>query len=123
MKTKQPSKQRKRMYKAPLHKRQKMVGAHLSKELKKQLGKRSLPVRKGDEVKIMRGKHKGKTGKVEKVDLKKLKIYIETIKRARTSGEETFIPFQPSNLLIINAIVENTRRKKMIDRGKKNEKA
>lgn len=111
------------MYKAPLHRRQKMVNAHLSKDLRKQYGKRSLGIRKGDEVKVMRGKHKGKSGKVDRVDLKRFKIYIENVKRNRSSGEETFIPFHPSNLLITNVIMEDSRRKKIIDRGKKNEKA
>jgi large subunit ribosomal protein L24 len=61
MKSKKPSKQRKAMYQAPLHRKHKLFSAHLSKELRKQWNKRSLPVRKGDEVKIMRGKFKGTT--------------------------------------------------------------
>lgn len=123
MKTVQPSKQRKRMYEAPLHRRQKMVSSHLSKDLRKQFGKRSLPARKGDEVKVMRGTHKGKTGKISRVDLKKLKIYIENIKRTKSTGEDSIIPFNPSNLMIINVVIEDPRRKKLIDRGKKSEKA
>jgi len=35
MTSKKPSKQRKALYQAPLHKRQKLVAAHLSKELRK----------------------------------------------------------------------------------------
>jgi large subunit ribosomal protein L24 len=119
MKTKSPSKKRKRLYKAPLHKRHKLVSGHLSKELRKQLKRRSLPIRRGDEVKVMRGKFKGRTGKVSKIDLKKLKVYLENVKRKKSSGEESFVPLHPSNLLITNPVIDDSRRKKAIDRGKK----
>jgi acyl-coenzyme A synthetase/AMP-(fatty) acid ligase len=51
----QPRKQRKRVLDAPLHRRQKMVSVHLSKELRKKLStkKRSIPVKKGDRVALM----------------------------------------------------------------------
>lgn len=119
MKSKKPSKQRKAFYQAPLHKRHKLLAAHLSKELRVQLKRRSLPVRKGDEVRVMRGKFKGTTGKISEVDLKKLKIYVENIKRKKVSGEEIHIPIHPSNLLIISPVLDDPERKKIIDRGKK----
>jgi len=118
MKSKKPSKQRKALYQAPLHRKHKLLSALLSKELRKQWNKRSLPVRSGDEVKIMRGKFKGTIGKVSSVDLKKLKVYLENVKRKKVSGEEVFVPFYPSKLLIINPIMDDPKRKKVIDRKK-----
>lgn len=122
MSSKKPSKQRKALYQAPLHKRHKLVSAHLSKELRKGMKKRSLPLRKGDEVLIMRGKFKGKTGKVSEVDLKKLRIFIEGIKRKKVSGEEVLVPFHPSKLLITEPVLEDARRKNIIDRAMKAKK-
>jgi large subunit ribosomal protein L24 len=116
MKSKKPSKQRKALHQAPLHKRQKLIAAHLSKPLIKQWGTRSLGVRKGDEVKIIRGDFKGKTGKIIRVDLKKLKVYIDGVKKKKVSGEEYQVPFHPSNLIIINPLVDDTRRKVIITR-------
>ena len=58
--SKQPRKQRKYAANAPLHLRKKFVSANLSKDLRKKQGKRNIPLRKGDIVKIMRGKFKGK---------------------------------------------------------------
>ena len=55
-------KQRKYVANAPLHIKKKFLSANLSKELRKKYG-RSLQIRKGDSVKVMRGKFKGKTGK------------------------------------------------------------
>lgn len=117
MTSKKPSKQRKALYQAPLHKRQKLVSAHLAKALRKEMHRRSLPLRKGDEVLIMRGKFRGKTGKISNIDLKKLKVYIEGIKRKKVSGEETSFPIHPSNLLITTPVMEDPRRKKIIDRA------
>ncbi|MEK6835464.1 MAG: 50S ribosomal protein L24, partial [Nanoarchaeota archaeon] len=54
--SKQPRKQRKYLYNAPLHLKRKMLSCLLSKELRKKLGKRNLPERKDDVILIMRGK-------------------------------------------------------------------
>ncbi|MDD5416363.1 MAG: 50S ribosomal protein L24 [Candidatus Aenigmarchaeota archaeon] len=118
MKSTKPSKQRKAIYDAPLHKRQKLVHAHLTKELRKQYKKRNLGLRKGDEVKILRGDFRGKTGKVTKINLKDLQVFIEGIKRKKTTGEETEVPFQPSNLMIMNLSMDDARRKKVIEKVK-----
>jgi large subunit ribosomal protein L24 len=52
--SKQPRKQRKYLYNMDLHNVKKLMSAHLSKELMKKYGKRNIPIRKGDKVKIMR---------------------------------------------------------------------
>lgn len=119
IKSSKPRKQRKFLYTAPLHKRQKLVSAHLSKELRAQLKKRSLALRKGDEVRVMRGKLHGKTGKVSKVDLKKLKIFIEGVTRKKANGKETKVPFHPSNLLITKADLSDKKRQNIVERAQK----
>ena len=116
MKSSSPKKQRKALYNAPLHKKQKMIAAHLSKPLIKQFRKRSLSLRKGDEVTIMRGEHAGENGKISKVDLKRIRVYIENIKRKKVSGEEVPIPFQPSNLLITSPVMDDAKRKRIIEK-------
>jgi large subunit ribosomal protein L24 len=76
-----PSKQRKYYFNAPLHRIGVMMSAHLSDKLREELGIRSLPVRKGDKVRVVRGdiKYRLKEGKVIRVDRKKRRIYIEGI--------------------------------------------
>ena len=114
-----PGKQRKAQMAAPLHRRQKLVACHLAKPLKKQFGKRSLTVRKGDEVKVMRGKWKGVTGKISEVDLKKCAVYIEGIKRKKVSGQEVPVALKASKLLMINPVLEDKWRKAAIERARK----
>ncbi len=113
-----PRKQRKALYNAPLHMRQKLMGAHLSKELHAQTGKRSLPIRKGDEIKIMRGSNSGKTGKVAEVDLKKAKVFVEGIVRKTAKGNEAKIGLEPSNLLITKAEFSDKMRQKILEKAR-----
>jgi len=116
--SKKPGKQRKALYKAPMHKKHKLLGARLSKELTKQLKKRTLGIRSGDEVKVMRGNFKGKTGKITKVMLKKGRVFVENIKRNKVSGEEVNVPIHPSNLLITSASMDDKKRKRITERKK-----
>ena len=99
----QPRKQRKFRYNAPLHLRRKMVGVHLSDELKAKLStkRRSAPVHKGDRVRLMRGERKGHTGKVMDVALADLKVYVEGVTRRTAKGVEKLSPIDPSNLLLV----------------------
>ena len=110
-KSKQPRKQRKYVYNAPLHIRHSFMGAHLSPELRKKHGKRSIAVRKGDTVKIMKGRFAGKTGKVERVDPKKCKVYIQGIEITKKDGSKVLQPIHPSNLLITALEIEDKKRK------------
>jgi len=96
----QPRKQHKYVHNAPLHLRHKFLSANLSKALRKQHGKRSLPLRKGDEVLVMRGKFKKKTAKVASVNLKKILVYLEGIQNSKRDGTKVNIPFHPSALQI-----------------------
>jgi large subunit ribosomal protein L24 len=118
-KSKKPSKQRKFVYNAPLHLRHKLVNAPLSKELREKYGVKTLPVRKGDTVKIVRGKFRGHEGTVAKVDLKKARIYVDgaTIENAR--GEPVFYPIHPSKVIIVKLGEVDSVRQKIIDRRKK----
>lgn len=117
----QPRKQRKAVYDAPLHERQGMVCVHVSKELRAKLNtkKRSLAVRKGDTVKVMRGKNKGKNGKVSRVSLNDLKVFIEGIVVKKAKGEEQLIPVDASNLLLVEADMNDKERKQVLERAAK----
>lgn len=102
--SKQPRKQRKYLAKAPLHLRKKLLSVNLSKELRAKVGKRNVVVHKGDKVKIMRGKFKGKQGKVTEVQMKKLKLIVEGILVKKLDGSKVNAPMRASNLQIIEMI-------------------
>lgn len=114
--SKQPRKQRKYRANAPFHIRHTMMSSNLSKELRTKYGKRSIPVRKGDTVKIMIGEFKKKTGKVDSVDLKKSRIMIDGIFRTKKDGSKVGVYFDASNLQIKELNLEDVKRKKAIER-------
>ncbi|AMK15006.1 50S ribosomal protein L24 [Methanobrevibacter olleyae] len=106
----QPRKQRKALYTAPLHIRRKIMSANLSKDLRADIGKRSLPIRVGDKVQVVRGDFKGHEGKVESIDAKKYKVTVEGVTLSKPDGNAVLLPIHPSNLMIIEADLKDERR-------------
>lgn len=115
-KTKKPKKQRKRWFNAPLHIRGKIMSVHLSKELRERWKVRSVPIRVGDKVRVMRGDAKGYEGKVVKVDRKEYRVYIEGLTRTNSRGEEVLIPVHYSNLMIIELDLSDPWRRRKLEK-------
>lgn len=119
----QPRKQRKYVHNAPAHVKGKFLSAHLDKPLREKYGKRSLRVRKGDKVKILRGNHKGKEGAVERIDAKRTLVYVTKVEHAKTDGTKAAVALHPSSLLITEPVLEDKKRKARLQQNKKGEKA
>lgn len=92
------------------------MSSNLSKELRKKYGKRSFPIRKGDEVKVMRGEFKRKIGKIDILDLKKFRASIENVQRNKKDGTKIKIYFHPSNLQIKELNLDDRKRKEALER-------
>ena len=112
----QPRKQRKYLANAPLHLKHKFLSANLSKELRKKYAKRNLPLRKGDEVLIMRGAFKKKKAKVTSVDLKNTRIALEGIQRNKKDGSKVNVFFHPRALQILTLHLEDKQRLAILNR-------
>ena len=113
--SKKPSRQRKYKAEAPLHLRQRMVNVHLSKDLRVKHKKRAVAVRKGDKVTVMNGSFAKHSGKVERVDLKKIEIYVNGIERTKRDGTKTQVTLHPSNLMITELNMEDKLRQKSLE--------
>jgi large subunit ribosomal protein L24 len=125
MKSGKPNKQRKERFQAPMSVRQKYAHAHISKELATKLGikRRSIQLRKGDSVKIMAGDGKGKTGKIDEVDVRRGIAYVDSYLRKNAKGKEIQIPIRISNLYITDLGLQDKFRSKAVEDMKKgNEK-
>ena len=114
--SRQPRKQRKYVYNAPLHVKRRLLSARLSKDLTARFKKRSVAVRTGDMVMIMRGEHKGHKGKVEEVNVRETKVYVEGLNVKKVDGSNVLRPIHPSNLRIIELKLEDKMRAKMLSR-------
>merc|ERR1712024_419107 len=113
------SKNRKRHFTAPSHIRRKLMSSPLSKELKAKYGVRSMPIRKDDEVQVVRGHYKGQqVGKVVQCYRAKFRVYIERIQREKANGATTNVGIHPSKVVIVKLKMDRDR-KNILDRRAK----
>ncbi len=108
----QPRKQRKYLHNAPLHLKGAMLGVHLSKELRQRHGVRAVRVRTGDKVRVLRGTHKGKESKVERIDLVRGRLILSKVETKKLQGGTAKYPIRPSNCMIIELAAEKRRFKR-----------
>lgn len=110
-------KQRKARANAPLHKKRRMVAAHLDVPLMKEYNVRSLTVRKGDTVKIIRGNKDFKAGeaKVASVDLKHMKLIIENITVPKADDTQKPKPVDPSDVVITKLDLSDPWRREKLE--------
>ena len=106
----QPRKQRKYKHNAPLHVKGNFLHSNLSKDLRKQYSLRSIRVRVGDKVKILRGQFKGVEGLVEKVDLSRERIFVKDADLSKKDGGKVNYPIHPSNIIITSVVSDDKKR-------------
>ena len=75
---------------------------------------RSVPVIKGDQVKVMRGALKGHVGKVAKVHMKKGMINVEGATIAKADGTQLAKWIHPSNVLITKLDLSDPWRRRKL---------
>ncbi len=109
-------KQRKYRLNAPLHKRREILACNLSKELRKKYQRRALPARKSDIVRILRGAHRNKRGKISDIDIFNGRLFIEGIQKSKRDGTKANIPFSPSTLQITELSLDDKKRIASIER-------
>ena len=117
MKSIKPRKQRKMLYNAPLHTKRKWLASHLSENLLLKYDKRSIPVIKGDTVKVMRGSYRGHEDKVVQINVKKQTVEIEGVMTVKADGKKIAKSLHPSNLLITKLNLTDKWRRNKLERG------
>merc|ERR1711977_723005 len=103
-------KSRKAHFTAPSSVRRKIMSAHLNKELIQKHHVKSMPIRKDDEVIVVRGSHRGREGKVIQVYRKKYVIHIERVTREKSNGSTVNVGIPPSNVTITKLKLDKDRR-------------
>lgn len=112
-------KQRFAHFNAPSHLRRKIMSSGLSKELRKQHKVKALPIRKDDEVQVVRGQFKGREGKVTDVYRKGFRVMIERVTKEKMNSTSVPVGIHPSNL-VITKIKLDKDRKDLLERKAKN---
>merc|ERR1712176_1609620 len=103
-------KSRKQHFSADSSSRRKIMSASLSKELQAKYNVRSVPVRKDDEVMVVRGIYKNREGKVIACYRRKYVINVERITRDKANGAQVNVGIQPSNCIITKLKLDKDRK-------------
>jgi large subunit ribosomal protein L24 len=112
-----PRKQRYMLYNAPLHKKRKWISSHLAENLLLKYDRRSLPVVKGDTVKIMRGNYRGHEDKISKVNVRDQTVEIEGATITTAKGTKIAKPIHASTLLITKLNITDKWRRRKLESG------
>ncbi|BGP25021.1 Protein O-glucosyltransferase 2 [Rhodotorula toruloides] len=94
---------------APSSVRRILMSAPLSKELRAEHGVRSIPIRKDDEVKIVRGTYKGREGRINTSNRKNFRVFVEGVSRDKGNGATVPIPVSASNVVITKIKMDKDR--------------
>ena len=86
------------------------MSAPLSTELRSKHNVRSIPVRKDDEVSVVRGLYKGREGRVLSCYRKKMVIFIERITREKANGVAVPVGVHPSKVVITKIKIDKDRK-------------
>eukprot|EP00927_Polykrikos_kofoidii_P016746 TRINITY_DN1758_c1_g2_i1.p2 TRINITY_DN1758_c1_g2~~TRINITY_DN1758_c1_g2_i1.p2 ORF type:complete len:138 (-),score=23.42 TRINITY_DN1758_c1_g2_i1:108-521(-) len=108
-------KSRKAHFTAPSHIRRKIMSAPLSKDLRTKYAVRSVPIRREDEVMIVRGHYHDREGKVTQVYRKKWRIHVERVQRDKANGQTVPVGIHPSKVVITKLKLDKDR-KALLDR-------
>lgn len=114
----QPRKQRKYVFNAPLHIKASFMKSPLSKDLRTKSGRRTFNVKAGDKVRVVRGQFKGKSGRVDRIDLKRGKLFVTGVEMTKKDGGKVQYPLHPSNVMIEDLALDDKKRKNKFE-GKK----
>ncbi len=100
----------------PLHKRNgTMTKASLSDGLKEKYGRRSIRVRVGDSVKLVRGEYSGIEGKVQKVFASEGLVTVEGITREKIAGGTKQVRIHYKNVFVTNLNLHYKPRRESLE--------
>ncbi|MEM2142350.1 MAG: 50S ribosomal protein L24 [Candidatus Thorarchaeota archaeon] len=110
---KAPRKQRRILYEMPIHRRRRLLRCRLDDTLREEYGTRSLCVKKGDLVRIMRGQFRDTEGKITRVDYRRGKVYIDSVTVTKADGKEAAVPVSTSNLMLVKLQLDDERKRRL----------
>jgi len=110
-------KQRKAHFGATSVDRRERMASPLSADLKLKWKVNAMPVRTGDNVKVIRGGFKGVDGVVKACYRKKYVIHVEKCTRDKANGQTVFVGIDASNVTITELKMDKSRRAILLRRA------
>lgn len=97
------------------------MSAPLSKELREQYGIKALPIRKEDQVLVVRGSKKGQEGKISSVYRLKFAVQVDKLTKEKSNGATIPINIHPSKVVITKLHLDKDRKALITRKGGKAE--
>ncbi|MCI4367111.1 MAG: 50S ribosomal protein L24 [Thermoplasmata archaeon] len=110
----QPRRQRKAMYEAHSAERHKRMSVALSRELRTRFGRRQVPVRKGDTVRILSGSFKGREERVAKIIRRDYTLTLDNVTGKTGDQKLKPLPIRLSHLVIVRLNLSDPWRRRIL---------
>jgi large subunit ribosomal protein L24 len=114
--SRQPRRQRKAMFTADHQERRRRMAVPLSRELRTRYGRRSLPVRKGDTVRVLSGSYStvGEERRVAKVDRRDYRLTLDNVTTKTADAKLKPLPIRPSHLVLTKLNLSDPWRRRIL---------
>ncbi|MBN2154712.1 MAG: 50S ribosomal protein L24 [Candidatus Lokiarchaeota archaeon] len=121
VKSKKPKKQRLALHTIKQHQTSKLFMVRLDEPLQEEWGIKRMPLRKDDEVRVIKNEMVDVEGKVLSLNRRTRTIQIEECTLEKKSGATYYIPISPSNVILtkFGGKKMDSWRQKIIDRKQK----
>ena len=109
-----PRQQRKAIYNADLFERRRRMAVPLSRELRRRYGRRQLPVRKGDTVRVLSGSYAGREERVAKVDRQAYSVTLDNVTGKTADVKLKPLPIRTSHLILTKLNLSDSWRRRIL---------
>ncbi len=91
------------------------VSAHLSSDLAGRYNLKTVPIRTGDSVRVLRGEFAGLEGKVDRIDRGSSRVFVEGMTREKTAGASSRLSVHASKVLLTNLNLSDKWRSSLLE--------
>lgn len=110
----QPRRQRKAVFTATTFERRRRMAVPLSRELRTRYGRRSLPVRKGDTVRVLSGSYLGREERVAKVDRRGYSVTLDNVTGKAADAKLKPLAIRPAHLVLTRLNLSDPWRRRVL---------
>jgi large subunit ribosomal protein L24 len=109
-----PRRQRRALYNATTFERRRRMTVLLSRELRTRFRRRSVPVRKGDTVRVLGGSFKGREERVAKIDRRAYSITLDNVTLKTADEKMKPLGLRPGRLVITRLNLSDSWRRRSL---------
>jgi len=109
-----PRRQRRALYSADTFERRRRMTVLLSRELRARFHRRSVPLRKGDTVRVLGGSYKGREERVAKIDRRAYAVTLDNVTLKTADEKMKPLDLRPGHLVITKLNLSDAWRRRSL---------